>query len=161
VIRITNSQVEQLANQISDGKDYVVRVSSAGNYVVGEPCVLAGDPCIDVVATAAPNQIVFRQGEVIATTTVNPGSMDTQAIGERVLLLIAAAQFRSRQAGILDDTVRIADNRRETIVNFINKLHEGSDAIEVQAVAAEDAYTAGAHIELVAVQNGQVLFRTS
>jgi uncharacterized protein (DUF3084 family) len=161
VIRITNSQVEQLSKRIADGKDYVVRISSGGNYVVGEPCVLAGDPCIDVIASAAPNQIVFRQGEVIATTTVTSSSMGAQSLGERISLLIAAAQFRCRQAGILDDTVRIADNRRDTIINFIEKLRQNPEPIEVRAVALEDAYTAGAHIELVAIQNGQVLFRTS
>ncbi|MBF1999824.1 MAG: DUF3084 domain-containing protein [Synechococcales cyanobacterium M58_A2018_015] len=161
VIRITNAEVEQLANQISDGSDYVVRVISAGNYVVGEPCVLAGEACIDVIATAAPNEIIFRQGEIMATTTVNPTTMSSQMIGERVFLLIAAAQFRLRQAGILDDTVRIADNRRETIIQFVEAIQQHNGPLEIRAVAAEDAYTAGAYLQLVAVQDGQVLFSTS
>lgn len=161
VIRITNAQVEQLASQISDGEDYVVRISSGGNYVVGEPCVLAGEACIDVIATAAPNQVVFKAGEVIATTTVSPTSMSNQSLAERIFLLIAAAQFRSRQAGILDDTVLIADNRRETVMNFIEKIHQYPGSLEIQAVASEDAYTAGARLQLNAVQNGEVLFSTS
>ena len=36
VVQITNAQVEQLANQIVDGQDYVLRIISAGNYVQGE-----------------------------------------------------------------------------------------------------------------------------
>ena len=66
VIRITTSQVDQLTSQLASGNDYVVRVMAAANYVVGEPCVLAGEACVDVIATAAPNQKLFQQGEVIA-----------------------------------------------------------------------------------------------
>ncbi len=161
VIRISSADVEQLANQISNGQDYVVRVTSGGNYVVGEPCVLAGEACIDVIATAAPNQVVFRQGEVVATTTVNPSSMTGQKLTERIFLLIAAAQFRCRQAGILDDTVRIADNRRETIVNFIEQIQHNPESLEIQVIAAEDAYTAGAHLEMVAIQDGKAVFSTA
>lgn len=161
VIRITNAQVEQLANEIADGEDYVVRVIAAGNYVVGEPCVLAGEACIDVIATADPNEVVFRQGEVIAATTLNPASMTDQTLAERIFLLIAAAQFRCRQAGILDDTVRIADNRRETVMSFIEKIQQATDSLEVQAIAAEDAYTVGARLKLIAIQNGEVVFSTS
>lgn len=160
VIRITEAQVEQLTAQISSGEDYVVRVIAGGNYVVGEPCVLAGEACVDVITTAAPNQVVFQQGEVIATTTVNATTMSSEMLAERVFLLIAAAQFRCRQEGILDDTVQIADNRRETVVKFIEQVQQTTDTVEIQAIAANDAYTAGAQLALIAVQNGQVLFST-
>lgn len=160
VIRITSAEVEQLSSQIADGEAYVVRVMAAGNYVVGEPCVLAGDSCIDVIATATPNEVIFQQGEVIAATTVNASSMSSQTLAERVLLLIAAAQFRSRQEGILDDTVQIADNRRETIGEFVEKLQQTTAATEIQVIATEDAYTAGAKLDLIAIQNGSVLFGT-
>ncbi len=161
VIRISATEVDQLASQIASGQDYVVRVMSAGNYVVGEPCVLAGEACVDVVATAAPNQVVFRQGEVIAATTVNASTMSPPKLTERMLLLIAAAQFRARQAGILDDTVSIAGNQRQSILDFITQLQQSQGELEVKAVAAEDGYIAGAQIELIAVQDGQILFRTN
>ncbi|MBW4468287.1 MAG: DUF3084 domain-containing protein [Pegethrix bostrychoides GSE-TBD4-15B] len=160
VIRITTSQVEQLASQITSGQDYVVRVMSAGNYVVGEPCVLAGEACVDVVATAAPNEVVFQQGEVVAATTVNPSVMQEEKLNERILLLIAAAQFRCRQAGILDDTVTIAGNQRQVILDFIAQVQQSANSLEVKAVAAEDAYIAGAQLKLVAIQNDQLLFGT-
>jgi uncharacterized protein (DUF3084 family) len=156
VIRIGSAEVEQLANQISDGKDYVVRIAAAGNYVVGEPCVLAGDPCIDVVATATPNQVVFRKGEVIAATTINPSNMTSQAVTERLFLLIAAAQFRCRQAGILDDMVSIADNQRENVASFIEQISQSPVPLEVQVIAAEDAYIAAARLDLVALHEGEL-----
>jgi uncharacterized protein (DUF3084 family) len=160
VIRITTEQVTQLTSQIASGKDYVVRVMAAGNYVVGEPCVLAGEACVDVIATAAPNQRLFQQGEVIATTTINASTMQSQTLAERIFLLIAAAQFRSRQAGILDDTVTIAGNQRQAVLDFIAQVQQSANDLEVQVIAAEDVYTAGARLKLVALQNGQVLFES-
>ncbi|NJO39528.1 MAG: DUF3084 domain-containing protein [Cyanobacteria bacterium RU_5_0] len=160
VIQITNAEVDQAIGQLEEGKDYVIRVQAAGNYVVGEPCVLAGEACIQVFVAIAPNQLVFQQGDVVASTRVDASIMPDQELAERILLLIAAAQFRARQAGVLADSIQISDNRRETAIEFIQKLKQLNQPIEIQAIAAEDAYTAGVRIELIAVQNGQTLFST-
>lgn len=160
VIQITNGEVEQVVEQIQSGQDYVIRVQSAGNYVVGEPCILAGESCIKVYISTAQNQLVFRQGDVVASTTVNPADMTDQELAERTLLLIAAAQFRARQAGIFADAIQISDNRRETALEFINSVRQFNQPLEIQAVSAADAYTAGIRLELRAVKDGQILFGT-
>jgi uncharacterized protein (DUF3084 family) len=160
VIQVTTAEVEEAIQQIEDGRDYVIRVQSAGNYVVGEPCILAGRACIEVNLTTALNQLVFRQGDVVASTALTPSTMSDQELAERILLLIAAAQFRARQAGIFPDTIQISDNRRETALEFINQVKQFNQPVEVQAIAAEDAYTASLRIELAALQNGQILFST-
>ncbi len=162
VIQITNTEVEQLVSQIQDGQDYVIRLLSAGNYVIGEPCVVAGEPCIQVLASAVPNQIVFFPGEVITATTADATTMTDERLVERINLLVAASQFRIRQAGILTDAVQVSDGRTETVVSFFEALKEYNQPVEVQAVAAEITYTSGpVRIELVAVQNGQILFGTN
>jgi uncharacterized protein (DUF3084 family) len=160
VIQITNAEVERVIEQIQDGQDYVIRVQSSGNYVVGEPCVLAGEACINVFVTTAQNQLVFRQGDVVASTTVHPAAMNNQELAERILLLIAAAQFRARQAGIFAEAIQISDNRRETALEFINRVRQYGQPLEIQAVSAQDSYTAGIRLELRAVKDGQVLFGT-
>jgi len=161
VIQITNSQVEQLVNQIQGGQDYVINILSAGNYVVGEPCVLAGESCIQVYAVAIPNQVVFDAGEVVATTQITPMVVNHEGLADRVNLLIAAAQFRARQAGIVGDGIQIADGRPETVSAFFEQLKQVTQPVEVQAIASDVTYTAGPlTLELVAVQNGQVLFGT-
>src|SRR5919199_1862481 len=59
LVQIPTSQVEQLTNQIKDGRDYVVRILSAGNYVEGEKQV-------QVFADAALNQVVYQAGDTLA-----------------------------------------------------------------------------------------------
>lgn len=161
VIQVSLAQVEQVVNQIRDGQDYVVRVISAGNYVVGEPCVLAGETCIQVFVTSAPNEIVFQQGEIVATTTLNPATVNNAELLDRINLLIAASQFRSRQAGVIADTIQIADGRTETVAAFFETLQQFQESIEIQAVAAGDIFTAGpVRLELKAVQDGQTVLST-
>jgi uncharacterized protein (DUF3084 family) len=161
IIRIPNSAVEPVIAQIQDGREYVLRILSARNYAIGQPCVLAGDACIEVLLSAIPNQLVFPRGGIIASSTVDPTAASSEGLAELILRLIAAAQFRARQNGILVDRIVVADNRTETVVDFFKKVEEYKQPLEIQIVAAEDAYTAGfARLELVAVQGGQILFST-
>ncbi|MBW4517236.1 MAG: DUF3084 domain-containing protein [Timaviella obliquedivisa GSE-PSE-MK23-08B] len=161
VIRIPNSEVEPVIKQIQDGQEYVIRILSARNYAVGQPCVLAGDACIEVRAIAIHNQLVFPRGGIVASAPVDPTSLTSEALAELILRVIAAAQFRARQAGILPEQVVIADDRSEIVVKFFKEVEEYNQPLEIQVAAAENSYTAGiSRLELVAVQNGQVLFST-
>ncbi|HIK56843.1 MAG TPA: DUF3084 domain-containing protein [Synechococcales cyanobacterium M55_K2018_004] len=161
IIQVTRNQVDQLVNQIRDGKDYVVRILSAGNFVVGEPCVLAGETCIPINIAVAPNEVLLQRGDVIASTTADPRAMNERQLVERINLLIATAQFRARQAGVLGDLIQIADGRSESVANFFEQLKRHNQPVTLQAIAAEPTYTAGpVRLELVALQNGQPIFST-
>lgn len=153
LVQIPKSQVEQLINQIKDGKDYIVRILSAGNYVEGEKQV-------QVFADAALNQLIFQAGDVLATMTADTSTMTNQELRQRLDQLLAAAQFRARRAGILG-TVQIGDGRITTIISFIEQLERYNQSVDIRAVAQETAYTAGPlKMQLVATQNGQVIFKT-
>ena len=161
VIQITNAEVEQLVKQINDGRDYFIRILSGGNYVAGEPCVLAGEDCIKVFATVAQNQLVFTQGEVIATSSIDPKGMQDRDFVEQLNLLLAAIQFRARQAGIPVETIQLADNQPETISTFFQQVKNFQKSLDIQAIVTEGTYTSGPlHLQLAAVQNGQILFST-
>ncbi len=154
VIQITQAEVEQLTNRISNGKNYVVRILSAGNYVRGENAVR-------VFADIALNKIVFLTGEVVAFGSVDASRMSEDEILQRLDLLMASSKFRARRAGILGTTIQITDGSPKTLVQFIERLNDYQKLLEIQAVAAEVTYTAGPlKIELVAIRDGEVLFRT-
>lgn len=152
VISITDAEVKQLIEQIDDGRDYVVRILSAANYLLGERQV-------DVFADAVPNQAIFERGEVVATTSVTPSKMSAEQIRERIDLLLAAANFRARRSGILSDSIQIGDGRLVNLIEFINRLEEYDEPTTLQAIAAERTYTAGPlKIELAVIQKGQMIF---
>ncbi|BCL35949.1 DUF3084 domain-containing protein [Nostoc sp. MS1] len=149
LLRITPDRVEQLIQQIDDGREYVVRIFSAGNYVRGEKQ-------IEFFADAARNVLVFSGSEVLATTTANPSSMTSYELRQRLDLLISASQFRARNAGIVE-SVQIDG----TVLRFVALLSQINQSIEIKAVAAEDTYTAGPlRVRLVVIQDGKVILST-
>ncbi len=155
VIQITPTEVTQIIDRIDDGQDYVVRILSAGNYIRGENAV-------QVFADVTPNRVVFQAGEVVAATATNPSTMTQEQLEQRIEQLIAASQFRVRRAGVLADKIQIGDARVETLMRFIEQLKQSETPVDVQVVASDVTYTAGpVKMDLVAVQKGQILFRTS
>ena len=151
-VQISKAQVEKVIAQIDDGKDYVVRVISAGNYLLGERNVQAE---IDV----AVNEVIFSKGEVLAAIPTNPSP--GQEIRQKVGLLLSAAKFRARRAGVLGDAIEIGDGRLETLVSFIEQVRQYNQPVEIKVIATEDIYTAGpSQVQLVAVKGGQVVFGT-
>ena len=153
LVKIPKSQVEVLINQIKDGKDYVVRILSVGNYVEGEKD-------IQVFADAVPNQVVFQTGELLASVSADASTMTNEEIRQRLDQLLAAAQFRARRAGILG-SIQIGDGRIITVINFIEQLEKYGQSVDIKAITQETTPTAGPlKLQLVAMHNGQVLFKT-
>ncbi len=154
VVKISEAQVNKLISKIDDGQDYVVQILSAGNYVLGEKPV-------QVFADVAPNKVIFSAGSVLAAISADPSSMKAGELQQRVELLLGASKFRARRAGILGDTIKIGDNRIQTLIRFLEQLRQYNQPVEIKAVAAKDTYTAGpVNVELVAIRNGQIIFDT-
>ncbi|MGH8000582.1 MAG: DUF3084 domain-containing protein, partial [Brasilonema sp.] len=149
VLQVTNEQVEQLSKQINDGREYVVRIFSAGNYVRGEKQIA-------FFPYATPNEVVFSRGETIAKTSADPRTMTSYQLGQQLEQLISASQFRARNAGILQ-TIQIDG----TFIRFIAQVKQYNQPIYIKVIAVEDTYTAGPlKVKLVAIQNGQIIFST-
>ena len=154
IVKITAAEVEQLIDRIDDGRDYVVRILSAGNYLVGEKS-------IRVFADAALNQKVFAKGEIVAETSIVPSQLSREELEERIDLLLAAVSFRSRRAGILSERIQIGDGSISSLIQFIEKLQEHREKVTLQAIAAESTYTAGPlQLVLAVVRDEEVIFQT-
>ncbi|MDJ0673991.1 MAG: DUF3084 domain-containing protein [Calothrix sp. MO_167.B42] len=149
ILQVTKNQVRRLSQQIQDGRQYVVRIFSAGNYVRGEKQ-------IEFFADAALNELVFSEGEVLAATTADPPNMTSYQLRQRLELLISASQFRARNAGILENI-----EVDSTFLKFVARIGKLESAIDIKAVAAQNTYTAGPlKVRLIAIQDGQVVFST-
>lgn len=139
-----------LSKEIDDGREYVVRIFSAENYVKGEKR-------IEIFVDATPNEVVFSREEVLAATTANPKKMTSYQLRQRVELLITASQFRARSAGILKD-VEIDS----TFLKFIDQLRKYDKELDIKAISVRDTYTEGPlKVKLIATnRKGEVIFST-
>ncbi|MEG3898464.1 MULTISPECIES: DUF3084 domain-containing protein [unclassified Microcoleus] len=154
VIQITKAEIDQLISQIKDGQDYVVRIVAGANY-------LRQEKLIKVFAEAEINRVVFRAGDVIAGVAVDPVTLTDEQVRQQLLQLIEACQFRARLIGVVGGRVQVADSQIETLAGFIARLQQYEKPLDVQAIAADVTYIAGPlKIDLVALENGAVVFRT-
>lgn len=154
IIQITKAEIDQLISQIKDGQDYVVRIVAGANY-------LREEKLIKVFAEAEINRVVFRAGDVISAVSVDPVTSTDERVREQLQQLIEACQFRARLIGVVGGRVQVADNRIETLAGFVDRLQQYDKPLDVQAIATDVTYIAGPlKIDLVAVQNGVVVFRT-
>ncbi|NEQ99616.1 MAG: DUF3084 domain-containing protein [Cyanothece sp. SIO2G6] len=165
VVLITKAEVERLIAQLRDGREYVIRILSAGNYLVGEPCVSARLQCIQVTAEAVPNELIFFEGETIAAAAIGSDLNTQELLSDRFNLLISATEFRAQQAGVLAETVQIAGGDEVVIRDFFNQILNYQQTIgatiDLKTVASHNIYTVGPlDIELVAEQRGEVVFST-
>jgi len=157
VVTITNSDLEQLIRQISDGRTYAVRLLAVVNYFEGEDQIL-------VIPEAAPNRVVFPAGEQVASISVNPTEMTDDQILERLDYLFAVSNRRAVQSGILRDplTGTVGSFRQADLIKFILQLRKYQGTINVATVTPETVYTSGPlKLQLVALQNQQVIYRSS
>jgi uncharacterized protein (DUF3084 family) len=149
VIRITNTQVDGLVDRISDGRSYVVRILSAGNY-------LKRETAIAVAADVTPNRQVFSKGEVIATLQFKANISDRE-MASRVEQLFSLVSFRARREGVLADPItgKVGTFSPDALNELLQKIRTLQSAFEIQAVAKETIFTASTlTLELVVRQDG-------
>lgn len=154
VIQANPLDVARLGQDLSDGREYVVRVISAKNYLLNETGV-------QVILDATPNVRLFPKGASIATTAIQPNSSREQA-QQGVTLLVESARYRVGRAGVLGDNFTIGDGRFKSFANFLEKVQQSDQPLTLQAIARESIQTAGpTRIDLLALLDGKVIFGTN
>lgn len=154
VIEITADRLTQLKQQISDRRDYVVRIFSLGNYVIG-------DRHIQVFIDATPNLKLFKRDSQIAQVSFDPTKMSEEQIRQQFNILLVASQLRAKRAGILEDRPQVGDGQLITYVQFLERVKKQKFPIEIRTVVDRDIYTLGPLvIQLQAISNDKVLFST-
>ena len=165
-LRFNPVAVSEIVRSITDSQSYVIKVSSAANYVIGEPCVAdalskSGPPCLLVDVAAVPNEIIYQPGDVLASVSVSSGDIRNNRLVERFIILQATAEFEARRNGIIRYRPIIASGLPEPLNNFLTRVDAYGESIDIQAFASQPIYPTGpVYLELAAVQDGDVLFRT-
>ena len=164
-IRVDQSIVEQVVSAITDQQNYVIRVSSAANYIVGEPCVNAAvtqgeQPCLDVNLDYALNEVRYQPGDVLASARIS-NNISNEALVERFTLLRATAEFQARRNGIIRYRPIIAGGLSDPVLDFLNQVQNFNAPLDIQAVVSQPVLTTGpVYLDLVAISDNEVIFRT-
>jgi len=158
--------VSEIVRSIADSQSYVIKVASAANYVINEPCIAdalskTGPPCLLVNVEAVPNQVLYQPGDVLASVRVSSEDIRNDRLVERFIILQATAEFEARRSGIVRYRPIIASGLPEPLNDFLTKVDAYDGPVEIQAFASQPIYPTGpVYLELAAVKDGDVLFRT-
>jgi uncharacterized protein (DUF3084 family) len=154
IIDLAPNQLTQLKQQIADRQNYVVRIFSTGNYVVG-------DRHVQVFIDATPNLKLFDRHQQVARVSIDPNTMSEEQIRQQLNILLVTAQLRARKSGILDDRPQIGDGQLATYVQFLDRVKQRKYPIDISAIVDRDTYTLGPLIiKLQASVGDRVLFNT-
>ena len=133
--------VDSVSRDIAErGQQMVVRLIASENTVRGLP--------LRASLIVFPNALVFRQGETIALARID-GRASRKIIENGMLSLGSAVAARARARGVISPPFALVsappDIRIDPAVflQVLDRVQESRAVVEVQAVAAEDAYTVG------------------
>lgn len=150
LVQITIPEVNQLANQIKDGREYLVRILAAGNYVVGE-----GE--IRVFADVVPNLLIYQEGTSLATTNFDSAVLSEDMTQQRLEQLLSVVELRSRRSG-LAGAIEVEDGKLTTFLRFVSQLSQLGQDAEIRAIVLNATYTAGPlKLRLIAIKDGRVI----
>ncbi|MEO1592533.1 MAG: DUF3084 domain-containing protein [Cyanobacteria bacterium J06632_22] len=162
ILRVSPEVVEAVVRQIDDGQPYALRVASAGNYIVGEPCVIQGEePCLEVSIQAQVNRLVFEPGETIATISIDEAFLPSSVLLDRLRTLLLTAQVQASLEGVIILENPLLEGRlSEPAIEFLRQVQNYGEPLQIEAVALQPIYTTGPlYFDLIATQNGVPLFR--
>ena len=162
ILRVSPEVVEAVVRQIDDGQPYALRVASAGNYIVGEPCVIQGEePCLEVSVQAQVNRLVFEPGETISAISIDEAFLPSSVLIDRLRTLLLTAQVQASLEGVIILENPLLEGRlSEPAVEFLRQVQNYGEPLQIEAVALRPIYTTGPlYFDLVATQNGIPLFQ--
>jgi uncharacterized protein (DUF3084 family) len=150
VVQIRPAQIERILDNLKDGKYYLVRIISTSNYLVGETQV-------EAYADATLNRLIFSEGQVLVEASADLSNANQDNIRKLMDQVLASLELKANEAGMLGKL----DIDKDDYANFLVKLNQYQQNLNVQVIAQENTYTSGPlKIKLVATANGQVLFTT-
>lgn len=150
ILRIRKSQIQRLEEILKTGKQYVVQIVTAGNYLTGEKK-------ISVFADVVLNQRIFEEGETVASLSLSPQEVQQGELSERIDLLLAASRFRARRAGVVGN-IFVGQSSVE-VIQFLEKVAKLNQPYDnISAIASKTTYTAGPlELQLKVMQDQEVI----
>jgi uncharacterized protein (DUF3084 family) len=133
ILLVPRNDIERLEQLIARSGPWVVSIRSAGNVLRGERRVLA-------FPDLRPNRPVVRQGERLATTSLEGDVRSPEEVGSRLNLLLAAAFAKAQRQGTLVDGLQFDVASFNALGRNLSQRPAGMVA-NLEAVALRNADT--------------------
>ena len=153
-----NAEFESLVRRMSSGGPYVLQMRSKANYFLGE------DIPVSVGALLVPRRELFPTGAVLSSISIDPRQLSRNQIQDKISQLVPLSRLRVSQQGWLPDVGNegIDTSQVPNLKDFVDRLQERSDLIDIQAITTQSIYPDTERIPLAlrALQRGTVILDT-
>ena len=134
ILLVPRSDVERLQQTLLQSGTWVVSMRSAGNVLRGEGVVYA-------YPDVKPNRTITRPDEVLATTTLEPEERGSDAVRNRLNLLLASAFAEVQRRGSLTEGLQFDGNALNALgLELVERVD--SQPLELRVIAARSSDTA-------------------
>jgi uncharacterized protein (DUF3084 family) len=133
ILLVPREDVAKLEKLIGKGGTWVVSILSAANVLRGERQVL-GFPDL------RPNRAVVRQGDLMASTVLEPEERSPEQVRNRLNLLLAASYAKAQRQGSVVDGVQFDVGGFNRLGRELTERPAGQQ-VTLEAVAVRDADT--------------------
>jgi len=134
ILLVPRSDVERLQQTLRQSGTWVVSMRSAGNVLRGEAVVYA-------YPDVKPNRTITRPDEVLATITLEPEERGSEAVRNRLNLLLASAFAEVQRRGSLTEGLQFDGNALNALgLELVERVD--SQSLELQVIAARSSDTA-------------------
>ncbi len=135
-IQIRRDDVEAILNQLAQPQEWVVRIISSSNRLRGES--------VPVVVAVNANELIFAEGEILATSLVQPDDQQAE-LEQHLIELLSLANIRSQEAGLLANplTGSVGELSQVQLLETLEHLKASTSPVEVSVVTQRNIYTSG------------------
>ena len=134
ILLVPRGDVERLQQTIRQSGTWVVSMRSAGNVLRGEAVVYA-------YPDVKPNRIITRPDEVLATTTLEQDERGSEAVRNRLNLLLASAFAEVQRRGSLSEGLQFDGNALNELGTALVERTD-NEPLELLVIAARGSDTA-------------------
>ena len=134
ILLVPRSDVERLQQTLRQSGTWVVSMRSAGNVLRGEAVVYA-------YPDVKPNRTITRPDEVLATTTLEPEERGSEAVRNRLNLLLASAFAEVQRRGSLSEGLQFDGSAlNELGLTLVDRTD--NEPLQLQVIAVRSSDTA-------------------
>ncbi len=133
LLLVRRDHISRLEKQISDRREWVVNIRSAGNVLLGESYVYA-------FPEAALNKNIVREGEVIASLDISYNDISRISLDKQTKILLASTLAEVKRRGSVITEIHVDSN---SIMNLLNQLEVNKEGFfKLDSIASSTSNTA-------------------
>ncbi len=133
ILLVRKDHIEKLENILSDNRSWVVSIKSVGNILRDENYVYA-------FPEVTLNKNITRKGEIIAREKINSTEYDSEAIRNKIKLLLSSTLAEVKRRGSLSSELQINANQINTLGR--NLLNREKGDVQIIAKAIDNSQSA-------------------